>query len=286
MSDKDESQEQDKQPEENKDESQQEGNEESPVEQDSKKEPEEEPQEEAKQEEEDGDDEEEEEDDDEEEEEAEEAEVIEPGKSEKFIDSNQQLVSIIAGVIIAIVGGYFGYHKLYLEPLEIEGSEQMYVAENYFEKDSLDLAINGDGNYLGFLDIIDEYSATKAGNLAKYYLGISYLKKGEYIDAIEYLEDFSSNDVVIQTIATGSIGDSYLELGEIDNAISNYQEAAYNSPNKFTSPIYLLKLGLAFESQGSFQEALSAYNEIKDKYKEAKQAQDIDKYISRAKMNI
>ncbi|MBL4655175.1 MAG: tetratricopeptide repeat protein [Bacteroidia bacterium] len=282
MSDKDESQEQDKNPEENKDESQQELNEEGSIEEESKKEPEDTSEEEPKEE---GDDEEEEGEEEEEEEGAEEAKP-ELGKSEKFIDSNQQLVSIIAGVIIAIVGGYFGYHKLYLEPLELEASEQMYVAENYFERDSLDLAINGDGNYLGFLDIIDEYSPTKAGNLAKYYLGISYLKQGEYMEAIEYLEDFSSDDVVVQTIATGSIGDSYLELGEIGNAISNYKDAAYNSPNKFTSPIYLLKLGLAYESLGNFQDALTAYNEIKDKYNETTQGQDIDKYISRAQMNI
>ena len=56
----------------------------------------------------------------------------------------------------------------------------MYQAERYLEMDSLKLALNGDGNYLGFLDIAKDYKFTTAGNLAKYSAGICYLHLGDY----------------------------------------------------------------------------------------------------------
>ena len=143
-------------------------------------------------------------------------------KTERYIEENQKSLSVIVGAIVVIVGLYFGYQKLYIGPLEEEAQSQMYVAERYFEKDSLNLAINGDGNYLGFLDIIDEYGATPSGNLAHYYLGICYLKVGQYEDAIEYLSSFDSDDIMVSSIATGAIGDAYMELGEIQDAVTYY----------------------------------------------------------------
>ena len=143
-------------------------------------------------------------------------------KTERYIEENQKSLSVIVGAIVVIVGLYFGYQKLYIGPLEEEAQSQMYVAERYFEKDSLNLAINGDGNYLGFLDIIDEYGATQSGNLAHYYLGICYLKVGQYEDAIEYLSSFDSDDIMVSSIATGASGDAYMELGEIQDAVTYY----------------------------------------------------------------
>ncbi len=64
----------------------------------------------------------------------------------------------------------------------------MFTAEYYFEKDSVDLALFGDGESYGFMDIIDDYGSTSAGNLAKYYSGICYYNKGEYEDAISLFE--------------------------------------------------------------------------------------------------
>ena len=67
----------------------------------------------------------------------------------------------------------------------------------YFQKDSFNLALNGDGQYLGFIDVADEYSWTKTGKLANYYAGLCYLHLDEYVNAIEYLEDFSSDDIIL-----------------------------------------------------------------------------------------
>ena len=104
-------------------------------------------------------------------------------KTEKYIDENQKSLTVIVGAIVLIVGGFFAYKKMYVEPLEVEAQSQMFMAEKYFESDSLNLALFGDGNYPGFLDIIDDYSLTETANLAKYYAGISYLNMGDFESA-------------------------------------------------------------------------------------------------------
>ena len=100
-------------------------------------------------------------------------------KTEQFIEDNQKIISYVVGALVWVVAGYLGFNKFYLQPKQEEANSQMFMAIDYFEKDSFNLAINGDGNYLGFLDIVDDYGITKAANLADYYLGISYLRLGQ-----------------------------------------------------------------------------------------------------------
>ncbi|MCK5823609.1 MAG: tetratricopeptide repeat protein [Bacteroidales bacterium] len=207
-------------------------------------------------------------------------------KTEQYIEENQKTLSTIVLILIVVVAGYFAYLKFYVKPLEEEAASQMFVAEQYFEKDSFNLAINGDGNYLGFIDIIDEYGVTKSANLAQYYAGISYLKLGQYEEAIDYLKDFDSDDHIIAPIALGSIGDAYSELGDNDEAISYYLKAAKTNSNKFTTPMYLMKAAKAYEANDDYQNSLDIYNDIKNNYPKDKNARFIEKYITRAELNI
>ncbi len=202
-------------------------------------------------------------------------------KTETFIEDNKKVLSIVILGAIIVIGSYFGYKKLIIAPMEIEAQSDMFMAEKYFEQDSLQLAINGDGLNYGFLDIVDEYSGTKAANLAHYYLGICYRNIGDYEYAIEELKSFSSDDVMISTVAIGAIGDSYMELNDIDEAINYYEKAVSHGDNKLTSPIYLFKAGLAYEENQDFEGAKKKYKSIKADYPDSKEAQTIDKYISR-----
>lgn len=204
---------------------------------------------------------------------------------EKFINENKNSLLIIGGSIVLLGALYFSYQQFYLAPRAIEAKNQMYQAERYFEMDSLDKAINGDGNFEGFLAIADEYSGTKAANLANYYLGISYLKKGEFEKAIESLKNFKSSDIVISSMAKGAIGDAYTELGDFDNASSFYKKASGDKSNTYTAPIYLLKLGMSLEQQKKSEDAFKVYKKIKEEYPESTQARDIDKYIGRTELN-
>jgi len=205
-------------------------------------------------------------------------------KTEQFIEDNQKwIVRVVTGVL-AIVALFIGIKRFYLNPLEEEAHGQMFVAEQYFEADSFRLALYGDGNYSGFLEIIDNYGITKASNLAKYYAGISYLKSGEFEDAIEYLGKFKSKDKMVAPIATGAIGDAYLELGETEQGLDYYLKAASLSENKFTTPMFLMKAGLVCEELGDFEKALELYEQIRREYPEYSRSNNIEKYITRSRL--
>jgi len=208
-------------------------------------------------------------------------------KTEQYIEDNQKSLTIIVVVAVLIIGGYLGFKKFYLSPQENDAQSQMFVAEQYFEKDSFNLALNGFGEYPGFLEIIDDYGITKTANLARYYAGISYLNLGQYEEAIDYLKKFDSDDNMLAPIATGAIGDANMELGNAKTAVSYYEKAANMVENNFTAPIYLMKAGLAYEELGDNKAALEMYKTIKADYAKTTEGRQIEKYIARveAKMN-
>jgi len=207
-------------------------------------------------------------------------------KAEIYIEQNQKSLTIIILAIVAVVGLYMGYKRFYLEPKEKEAQSEMFIAEKYFEIDSFAIALEGDGQYLGFIDIIDEYGATKTANLANYYAGISYLRLGEYENAVEYLEDFDGNDRIVAAIALGATGDAYSELGEIKKAISYYEKASSYTENRLTTPAYLKKAGILYEELGQYKKAISTYKDIKKQFPDSEEAIDIQKYISGAELKL
>lgn len=207
-------------------------------------------------------------------------------KSEHFIESNQKIISYVVGGIILIVLAYFGYQKFIQIPKEKNAQTAMFKAEYYFEKDSLSLALNGDGESFGFLEIIDDYGSTSAGNLANYYAGICYLNLGDYEEAIDYLKDFDGSDELVSGMAIGAIGDAYMQMGEVDKAIKYYLEAANKKENEFITPTFLLKAGWSYELAGEWQKAHDTYDRIKKEYPKAREARDIDKAIAKTKAHL
>ncbi len=207
-------------------------------------------------------------------------------RTERYIEDNQKPLTIIILALVVVVIVFMGYKRFIVIPANKEAQSQMFMAERYFGQDSFNLALYGDGNNLGMLDIIDDYGITKSSELAHYYAGISFLNLGEFELAIEQLEKFSSNDKMINLIAKGAIGDAYLELGEPSKAITYYEKAATTEDNVFVNPIYLLKAGQVYESQEEFQKALETYQKIKDNYPESQEGQKIEKYIAKVKLML
>ncbi len=206
-------------------------------------------------------------------------------KTEQFIEKNQKMLMGVMLGLLVVVGGYWAYIKFVKAPLEKDASSQMFVAEQNFEVDSFKLALNGYQTYPGFIQIAEDYGSTKAGNLANYCAGVSYMNLGEFDKAIEYLSHFKTKDVMLGSIATGLIGDAYVEKGDYNKAINYYKKASSNNLNDYSTPIYLKKLGLIYEEEGDFKKAQTAYQTIYDNYKKSKEASTIQKYIERAKMN-
>ena len=202
-------------------------------------------------------------------------------KTEQFIEENQKSLMTIISAIVGIVALFSVYQNFYIEPMEKEAQVEMYMAELYFQKDSFNLALNGDGQYLGFLDIANDYSSTNVGQLANYYAGLSYLHTADYDNAIEYLGDFSSDDIILSSLALGCMGDAYMELGDTDAALDAYADAVNNSANDFTAPRYMMKQAMIYTSIGDNNKALDLFKAIQSDYKTAREANGIEKYIAR-----
>jgi tetratricopeptide (TPR) repeat protein len=206
-------------------------------------------------------------------------------RTEHFLEENYKALLMGLGVIVAIVG-LIWLGKLYLNKRNDEAQSQIYQAERYMEMDSLNLALNGDGNYLGFLDIAKDYKLTNSGNLARYSAGMCYLHLGDYQKAIDFLDKYSKKDKVLGSLAIGATGDAYVELGNLEKGVSKYLEAADFSENSFNTPIFLMKAGEIYELNGKYSEALKVYERIESSYPESTEGTSIEKYIARVKLLI
>lgn len=202
------------------------------------------------------------------------------GRTEMFVENNKKTITAVVIALIVIVLAVFGVKKYYLEPRENEAQTAIFRAEQLFENDDYATALNGDGNNMGFLDVINEYGSTKAGNLAKYYAGICYLNTGDYNNAIKYLGEFKGKDQIVKPLATGAMGGAYLELDNAAEAAKCYEQAAKESKNSFTSPMFLMWAGYAYEMVGNYDKALEMYKIVKAEYPNSNEGFSIDKNIA------
>ncbi len=202
--------------------------------------------------------------------------------TEKWIIENQKSLTIIVGAIVLLLGSFFAFKNFVVKPQEEQAKDYIWQAQQAFAKDSFELAIYGSESTVGFEYIIDNFGMTEAANLSHYYIGISYLRLGQYEDAIQYLNDYDCQDVMVCAVALGATGDAHMEQGDTEKAIDYYESSVSHSDNEFTAPIYLMKAGRAHESLGNYDKALEAYNRIKNDFSASQEAQSIDKYIARA----
>ncbi|MGD1845791.1 MAG: tol-pal system YbgF family protein [Salibacteraceae bacterium] len=202
-------------------------------------------------------------------------------KTESFLIENQKKLSIVLGAVLGIVAIYMLYTVFYADPREEDAGQAIWKAEEYFFMDSLDLALQGDGQYPGFFDIIDNYGGTKAANLSNYYVGVIYMKSGQYEAALDYLGAFNGGDNMVGPTAIGLMGDAHYQLGQPEKAVEYYLKAAGQSKNELTAPRFLKKAGDVFTELNRQEDALKAYERIKYDYPQSSEAQEIDRNIAR-----
>ena len=204
--------------------------------------------------------------------------------TEQFLERNRKVLLLGVVALVLLVVGYIAYSNLYAKPRELEAQKQVYFAERLFGKDSFQVALNGDGNNLGFLQIMDEFSGTKIANLCRFYTGVCYRELGDYDKALEFLRSYSLDDDMVAPVALGAIGDCYVEKGDTENGIAFYSKAIEYRSNALSTPLFLLRRGLLYEASSKKVEALADYQLIKDAYPRSAQASEIDKYIERVKV--
>ncbi|RAK63260.1 tetratricopeptide repeat protein [Hymenobacter edaphi] len=202
--------------------------------------------------------------------------------SELFVRRNKNIVfGLLAAIVLVVVGG-FGYYT-WRQSQDDKAQATMFQAVNYWEADSLRKALKGDGQAPGLEAVASEYGGTKAGNLANFYAGAASLKDGKFQQAIDYLEDFSSDDLLLQARAYALIGDANMELKKYKEAADYYQKAADYKANEYFTPGYLMKLAVAKEMQKDYAAAGTAYDKIVNDYPLSAEANEAKIYQARDK---
>lgn len=197
-------------------------------------------------------------------------------QSEVFFLKYRKVVLYALGAVALLIAG-FVFYKINLGNRNEEAEVELINPVFAWEEDSLKRALKGDGGS-GLLDIADEYGSTKAGDLAKYYVGVAYIKDGKFDDAIEYLKGFSSNDLILQGKVYALLGDAYMEQKDLESAIENYNKASEYKPNEYFTPAYLIKLALAYELNKDYESAVKAYDRIINEFPKASESFEVKKY--------
>ena len=200
-------------------------------------------------------------------------------KTEKFFQENGKLLAYICAAFVVVCAIVFCWFKFAYQPKVNEAQGQMAAAEQNFRAADYELALNGDGNALGFVQIIDEYGK-KAGKAVYFYAGVCELQLGEWEQAIKYLESYNGKDAILAARATACIGDAYVGLEDYKKALGYFEKAAATADNMYAAG-YLLKAAAVAEALGENDKALSFYKKIQDQYPQSLEAYDVDKYIGR-----
>ena len=204
-------------------------------------------------------------------------------KSEAFFQKNKKAIIGCVIAIIVIIAGCILYNNYVKKPNENRASTLIAKGQQYFSNSEFEKALNGDSiDYKGFLYIAKEYGSTDAGNLANLYAGLCYAQLDKWQEAVNCLEKYDeSSDMMIGPAALGALGNAYAHLNQLDKAVSTLKKAADKADNNSLSPTFLIQAGEIVERQNKPEEALKLYEEVKTKYVNSMQRQEIDKYIER-----
>lgn len=205
-----------------------------------------------------------------------------------FLKYRKQIITCVT-VVIVLIAGWVAYSTFVSGPRENSASTALAKAQEAFIQMDYKTALNGSKNQEGFLQVVDNYGGTDAANLAKLYAGLCYAQMEKWPEAVQYLEDFSTQgDALISPAATAALGNAYANTGEVDKAIKTLQKAAdmadseaEDGVNNAIAPTFRVQAARLLESQGKTEEANAIYVDVKKKYVNSAVAMDIDKYIER-----
>lgn len=200
-------------------------------------------------------------------------------KTEKFFKENGKKLTIASVAVLAVAVVIIAVSQFYVKPMKAEAASQTFTAEQYFRAADYQKALDGDGNVLGFAQIVDEYGK-KAGAAVYLYAGICELQLGNADNAISYLKKYNGKDEILAARAICCLGDAYAMKEDYKGALAQYEKAANYSDNAYAAG-YLLKAGLMAEELGDNAKALSLYKRIKEDYAQTLEGFEIDKYINR-----
>jgi tetratricopeptide (TPR) repeat protein len=207
------------------------------------------------------------------------------GKTEKFFQENGKkvMIAVIAIVVVAVAG--YLVKSLVIDSNAEKAAELIIDAQDRFGVENPDfaLALNGDENGAGFLDVVEQYGSTAAGNIAKHYAGICYLRLGDLENAEKYLSSYKAvNELAAEVVNAQNLGlrgDIAVEQGNYAVAVALYKKAVAASENIYTAPLYLYKQTLAYVALGDKAGAQACLDALQADYAMSSEAREAEKVL-------
>lgn len=198
--------------------------------------------------------------------------------TELFIEKNKKKIIALIVAILVIVLAIFGISKI-SQSRNAKANAELYAAEQWFAADEWQMALDGNENHAGFLEVAKKYGCTPTGRRAKYEAGVCYLQLGQYNEALNMLKKYKGKDQLTAVKAVICMGDAEAELGNSNEALKLYEKAAKMNENFLTAPEALFKAGMVCLTDGNNAKAAEYFNQIKRNYPESTEFSTIDKYI-------
>ena len=207
-------------------------------------------------------------------------------KTELFFENNGRKFSYIFLGLLILGGLIYGYRALVSQPRVEKAAALLAEAQGRLNSETPDfeLALNGDAEGVGFLDVVEQYGSTPSGNLAKHYAGICYLRLGDLENAEKYLSMYKAvkelPGEIVNAQNLGLRGDIAVEKGEYEAAVALYKKAVAASANIYTAPLYLYKQVLAYAALGNKAEATKCLETLQADYASSTEAREAEKVVA------
>lgn len=213
-------------------------------------------------------------------------------RSERWIEENQKMLTIVVTVVVAIVFAVIAINQWVIKPNAVAASNENAQAEVYFQQaeqatlqgdtakaaELYKKALEGDnGECVGFLEVAENYSNQQA-ELAALYAGICYAELGQLEEAAEYLQKFSANDITVAPAALMRLGDVYVELDNLEEAAKAFENAA-KEDNEIIAPMAMMKAARVYLKLEDKASALRVLEALKKQYPGSQDAAEADKYL-------
>lgn len=198
---------------------------------------------------------------------------------EQKVEKNQKLIVWACAAITAVVAVIL----IYIFAIRKPGIES---ANSAIGQADLELIMGSDSTALAqYQAVADEYGY-EAGNRAALNAAIILYKQGKYQEALNYLGQYSSSENVIGATAKALEGDCYVNLDQLDQAISCFEKAVkISDENPSLTPYFLMKEANVYNAQKNHAKEAEVYETIIENYAEFGPRMNIDfqKYLERAK---
>ncbi|MFB9120518.1 tetratricopeptide repeat protein [Bergeyella porcorum] len=204
-------------------------------------------------------------------------------QTERFLERNAKLLSIIFISLVVAVLAYFAYKQFIVAPKNEEATKGYLSAIANLEngKDAEALGGKSAANP-GFMGTYNNFSNTDAGKLSAYNAGLLKFKEGKYQEAYDLLDKFSSDNKVLMALKYGAMSDASANLNKAEDALSLLEKAISASDDPYTSYYFTRKAGLMALALKKNAEAKKYFTTIDEQYKEYDNGMS-DSYIEMVK---